>query len=320
MPDTPANQARFPQHGSQRAGLGFPVARLVAMVSLSTGAVLDWAFAACKGENTGETALFWRLMPLLRPGDVVIADGYYCGYFLIARLIDLGVEVVMPQHHLRKTDFRRGERLGARDRVVSWRRPQRPDWMDEPTYDAMPEALSMRETRIGGRTLVTTFTDARAVAKQELADLYAMRWQVELDLRSIKSVMQMDVLRCKTPAMVEKEIAAHLLAYNLVRCVMAQAAYHYRLLPRQLSFKAALQLLNAFEMSLRHQPGGDLLGPRAHLLRAIAHRRLLHRPGRVEPRAVKRRAKPHDLLTRPRHIVRRRLLKLQARRVAASLR
>lgn len=320
MPDTKANQACFPQHRSQRAGLGFPVARLVAMVSLSTGAVLDWALDACKGENTGETALFWRLMPILRPGDVVIADGYYCGYFLIARLIDLGVEVVMPQHHLRKTDFRRGERLGARDHVASWRRPQRPDWMDEPTYDAMPETLSMRETRIGGRTLVTTFTDARAVAKQELAVLYAMRWQVELDLRSIKSVMQMDVLRCKTPAMVEKEIAVHLLAYNLVRSVMAQAAYHYQLLPRQLSFKAALQLLNAFEMSLRHQPDDDLLGPRVHLLRAIARRRLLHRPGRVEPRAVKRRAKPHDLLTRPRYIVRRRLLKLRARRVAASLR
>ena len=320
MPDTPANQARFPQHRSQRAGLGFPVARLVAMVSLSAGAVLDWALDACEGKNTGETALFWSLMPALRSGDVVIADGYYCGYFLIARLITLGVDVVMPQHHLRKTDFRRGEHLGARDHVVSWRRPQRPDWMDEPTYATMPETLTIREARVGGRTLVTTFTDARAVAKQELADLYAMRWQVELDLRSIKSVMQMDVLRCKTPTMVEKEIAVHLLAYNLVRSVMAQAAYAVNCLPRQLSFKAALQLLNAFEMSLRHHPGGDLLGPRAPLLNAITRRRLLHRPGRVEPRAVKRRAKPHDLLTRPRHVVRRRLLKLQGRRMAALLR
>jgi hypothetical protein len=320
MPDTQANQARFPQHRSQRPGLGFPVARLVAVVSLSCGALLDWTLAACEGKNTGETALLWRLLPQLSRGDVVLADGYYCGYFLIARLIELGVDVVMPQHHLRQTDFRRGERLGARDHVVHWRRPQRPGWMDEKTYDAMPATLTMREVRVGGRTLVTTLGDARAVAKQELADLYAMRWQVELDLRSIKSVMQMDILRCKTPMMVEKEIGAHLLAYNLVRSVMAQAAHQYQLRPRQLSFKAALQLLNAFEMNLRHHPGRDPGEPRAHLLAAIAGRRLLPRPGRVEPRAVKRRAKPHDLLTRPRHIVRRRLLKLQARRVAASLR
>lgn len=320
MPDTKANQARFPQHRSQRAGLGFPMARLVAMVSLSTGAVLDWALDACAGKNTGETALFWRLLPGLRPGDVIIADGYYCGFFLIARLIRMGVQVVMPQHHLRLTDFRRGTRLGVRDHVVRWRRPQRPEWMDEFTYAAMPETLTMREVRVAGRTLVTTFLDARAVVKQQLADLYALRWQVELDLRSIKSVMQMDILRCKTPAMVEKEIAVHLLAYNLVRAVMAQAAYHYQLPPRQLSFKAALQLLHAFEMSLRHYPGDDARGPRAHLLHAIAHRRLLSRAGRVEPRAVKRRAKPHDLLTRPREVERQRLLKRQARRVVAALR
>ena len=320
MPDTPANQARFPQHRSQRPHLGFPVARLVAVVSLSCGVVFDWALAACEGENTGETALFWRLLPQLTRGDVVLADGYYCGYFLLARLIHMGVDVLMPQHHLRKTDFRRGARLGARDHLVHWRRPARPAWMDEKTYAAMPETLTMREVRANGRTLVTSLTDARAVTKPELAGLYAMRWQVELDLRSIKSVMQMDILRCKTPAMIEKEIAAHVLAYNLVRAVMAQAAYHYQFLPRQLSFKAALQLLNAFEMSLRHHPDGDSLGPRVPLLHAIAHRRLLSRPGRVEPRAVKRRAKPHDLLTRPRHLERRRLLKLQARRMAMALR
>jgi hypothetical protein len=320
MPDTKANQGRFPQHRSQRLGLGFPVARLVAIVSLSCGAALDWALDACAGKQTGETAMLWRLLPQLHRGDLVLADGYYCGYFLVARLIQMGVDVLMPQHHLRKTDFRRGERLGARDHVVSWQRPARPTWMDENTYAAMPEQLTMREVRANGRTLVTSLTDARAVVKSELAALYAMRWQVELDLRSIKSVMQMDILRCKTPTMVEKEIATHLLAYNLVRAVMAQAAYCHQLLPRQLSFKAALQLLNAFEMSLRHYPGADALGPRAHLLHAIARRRLLPRPGRVEPRAVKRRAKPHDLLTRPRHVERRRLLRRQARRVAAALR
>jgi hypothetical protein len=320
MPDTKPNQARFPQHRSQRPGLGFPVARLVAVVSLSCGAVLDWALDACEGKNTGETALLWRLLPTFSPHDVVIADSYYCGYFTVAGLISRGVDIVMPQHHLRLTDFRRGERLGARDHLVAWVRPQRPTWMDETTYALMPETLTMREVRAGGRTLVTTFTDARAVAKPELAALYARRWQVELDLRSIKSVMQMDVLRCKTPAMVEKEIAVHLLAYNMVRAVMAQAAHRRQFLPRQLSFKTALQLLNAFETILRHHPACDLLGPHTHLLHAIARRRLVHRPGRVEPRAVKRRAKPHDLLTQPRYIVRRRLVKLRTQRMAASLR
>ncbi len=319
MPDTSANQARFPQSRGQKPGLGFPLARLVAVVSLSTGAVLEWATEACKGKKTGETALLWRLMPRLECGDVVIADGYYCGYFMIAGLIALGADIVMPQHHLRITDFRRGRPLGVRDHAVIWERPQRPTWMDEPTYQTMPETLVMRECRVGGRTLVTTLTDARATPKPALAELYAMRWHVELDLRAIKTVMQMDILRCKTPAMVEKEIAVHLLAYNLVRVVMAQAACTNDLLPRQLSFKAALQLLNAFEMTLRHGSPQRLAVRCAQLLMGLGRRRLPHRPHRVEPRAVKRRPTQHGLLTKPRYVLRARLLKLQARRVAAVL-
>ena len=320
MPDTAANQRRFPQSREQKPGLGFPMARLVAVVSLSAGAVLDWALDACEGKKTGETALLWRLMSQLKRGDVVIADGYYCGYFMIARLVTLGVDVVMPQHHRRHTDFRRGRPLGVRDHIVTWQRPQRPRWMDEPTYRTMPETLVMRECRVGGRTLVTTLANAHAVPKPALAELYSQRWQVELDLRAIKTVMQMDILRCKTPAMVEKEIAVHLLAYNLVRAVMAQAAVTHNLLPRQLSFKATLQLLNAFEMSLRHYPRTHLASRHQLLITGIASCRLPHRPGRVEPRAVKRRPKQHWLLTKPRHVLRDRLLKRQERSVAASLR
>ena len=319
MPDTSANQTRFPQSRGQKPGLGFPVARLVAIVSLSVGAVLNWALDACEGKNTGETALLWRLMPHLQHGDMVIADGYYCGYFMLAAMVAWGVDIVMPQHHLRITDFRRGQRLGVRDHVVTWVRPKRPDWMDEATYATMPETLTMREVRVGGRTLITTLTDARDVAKPALAELYAMRWHVELDLRAIKTVMQMDILRGKTPAMVEKEIAAHLLAYNLVRAVMAQAACPNNLLPRQLSFKAALQLLNAFEMTLRHGSPQGLAVRCTDLLISLGRRRLPHRPNRVEPRAVKRRPKQHWLLTKPRHVMRARLIKLQERRVAACL-
>jgi hypothetical protein len=320
MPDTARNQASFPQNHEQKAGLGFPLARVVAIVSLSCGAVLQWAIGPCEGKDTGETALLWGLAQNLKRGDVVVADRCYAGYFMIAWLLQLGVDVVIRQHQRRHTDFRCGQRLGPRDHVVNWVRPQRPAWMDEAIYAAMPETLTMREVRAGGWTLVSTLTDARKVSKRDLLDLYRSRWQVELDLRSIKTVMQMEPLRCMSPQMVEKEIAAHLLAYNLVRAVMAAAAYLRAVLPRLLSFKAALQLLRAFEQNLRHCPHGRLAIRQAHLLGAIAQMKLPHRPGRVEPRAIKRRPKPHKLLTEPRHIVRERLLIQQQRHVAAFLR
>ena len=319
MPDTVSNQASFPQSRTQKPGLGFPLARLVAIVSLSCGAVLDWAVGPCEGKQTGETALLWKLAQQLRSGDVVIADRYYAGYFLIALLVQLGVDVVIRQHQCRHTDFRRGQRLGARDHGVSWIRPQRPTWMDANTYATMPETLGVREVRVGGWTLVTTLTDAQEVSKHDLFDLYHARWQIELDLRSIKTVMQMDVLRCKSPQMVCKEIAAHILAYNMVRATMAQAAYLGRVLPRQLSFKGALQLLNAFEENLRHCPLGRLALRHALLLAGIAQMKLSHRPGRVEPRALKRRSKPFQLLTEPRQILRARLMEQQQQHIAGYL-
>jgi len=320
MPDTPENQAEFPQSRSQKRGLGFPVARLVAVISLSCGAVLAWASAPCEGKGSGETALLRRLGAQLLPGDVVIADRYFAGYFLLVWLLQQGVDIVMRQHQLRHTDFRRGQRLGKKDHVVNWHRPQRPAWMDTATYATMPPTLTLRETSVGGLILITSLLDARQVDKAALLELYHARWQIELDLRAIKSVMQMDVLRCKSPAMVRKEIAVHLLAYNLVRAVMAQAAFLGHVLPRQLSFSAALQLVRAFEQNLRHCLRGRLQIRLAHLLGGIAQLRLPHRPGRVEPRAVKRRAKPHPLLTEPRHVLRARLKKTQERRTAATLR
>lgn len=232
MPDTSENQAEFPQSKSQKPGLGFPLARVVAIISLPCGAVLEWATGPCDGKRTGETALLWKLAHHLQAGDVVIADRYFSGYFLLAWLIRHGVDVVMRQHQLRHTDFRRGRRLGTKDHVVAWTRPPQPSWMDDATYAAMPETLTLREARVGGLTLVTTLTNAKAVSKQELLTLYHARWQVELDLRSIKTVMQMDVLRCKRPERVKKEIAVHLLAYSLVRAVMAQAAFLGQVLPR----------------------------------------------------------------------------------------
>jgi hypothetical protein len=320
MPDTPSNQSSFPQNAEQGIGVGFPLARIVAIISLSCGAVLEWAMGACEGKETGETALLWGLVQWLKPGDVVVADRYYAGYFMLAWMIQHGVDVVIRQNARRHTDFRRGRRLGPRDHVVLWQRPQRPRWMDPATYASMPETLELREARAGGWTLVTTFTDAHQVSKADLLELYRSRWQVELDVRSIKSVMQMDVLRCKSPQMVEKEVAVHFAGYNLVRAVMARAAYLGALLPRQLSFKGALQLLRAWEQTLRHSPRGRIAVCQAHLLAGISKMKLLIRPWRVEPRAVKRRPKQYAHLNEPRAIVRARLLEKQNRYINAYLR
>ena len=284
----------------------------MAIISLSCGAVLEWATGPCEGKRTGETALLWQLAHRLQPGDVVIADRYFSGYFMLAWLIRHGVDVVVRQHQLRHTDFHLGKQLGAKDHAVAWDRPQCPVWMDAETYATMPKTLVLRETQVGGLVLVTTLIDAGRVSKQELQTLYHARWQVELDLRSIKTVMQMEILRCKSPEMVKKEIAVHLLAYNLVRAVMAQAAFLGHALPRQLSFKAALQLIRAFEENLRHAPQGRQALRRTYLLAGIAQLRLPHRPGRVEPRAVKRRPKPCARLTQPRHILKAALIKKQA--------
>jgi hypothetical protein len=292
------------------------VARLVAVVSLSCGTVLDWAVGPYEGKQTGEAALLWSLAEHFKPGDVLIADRLYASYFMIARLMQLGVDVVMRQHQSRQTDFRRGKRLGPRDHRLQWQRPARPSWMDEATYAAMPAMLNMRETRVGGWTLVSSLVEAKSVSKSDLHGLYCKRWNIELDLRSIKVAMHMDVLRCKTAQMVRKEIAVHLLAYNLVRTVMARAACLARLEPRQLSFKGALQTLNAFAQNLRHCLLDSLGQCHAAVLNAIARLVLPQRPDRAEPRAVKRRPKPHRLLTQPRHIVRARLEKRKSRIMA----
>lgn len=303
MPDTAANQSVYPQSGRQKPGLGFPLAMLVGLISLSTGAVLRWALGPCRGKHTGEQALFRTLMPYLDAEDVVLADRYHCNYFTVALLVERGIDLVTRQHQRRSTDFRRGKRLGRRDRLVQWQRPQRPQrpgWMDAPTYARMPESLTLRQAEVGGRTLVTTLTDARTVSVQQVDALYRRRWQVEVDLRSIKAEMGMDVVRAKSPDMVDKEIGAYLLAYNLVCALMTRAGAAAQVLARALSFKGTLQLLLAFQQHLRWSGGRSAMTMTAHLLGAISLLELPIRPGRVEPHAIKRRPKNHQLLTLPR--------------------
>lgn len=309
MPDTEDNQAWYPQHGEQKPGLGFPIARLVALVSLGCGAVLDWAMGPCKGKQTGEDALFRQLYRSLSRGDIVLVDRYHCGYFTMAALQSMGADVLTRQHARRVTDFRRGKRLGKRDHLVVWKRPARPQWMQEEVYARIPEELVLREAKVAQWVLVSTLIDPVQVSKEELHALYVQRWHIELDLRAIKTVMGMEILRCKSPQMVQKEVGAFFLAYNLIRAAMAQAAACAKLLPRQLSFCGAKRMINGFMDLLRGRAARGLIRMFAYLRGAIALLLLPHRPNRVEPRAVKRRPKPHRLLTELRHVARARLLR-----------
>lgn len=313
MPDTPANQEVFPQYRGQQPGLGFPLARIVALICLGSGAVCSWAMGPYQGKDSSEQALFRTLLDGLNAGDVVLADCYYCSYWVLAALKARGIDLLTAQHVSRLSDFRRGKRLGRGDHIVQWRRPARPDWMDKQTYATMPEQLSVREVRVRGRVLVTTALD-EGVPAVELAGLYEQRWHIELDLRSIKIAIGMDILRCRTPDMVRKEVAVHLLAYTMVRSVMAQAANLKGVLARTLSFKSALQVLNAYHQQLRHSAGQRIGLMISHVLGAIAMLQLHQRPGRAEPRAIKRRPKPCRLLTEPRHLAKAAIL---ARRACA---
>lgn len=318
MPDTEANQQEYPQPGSQAPGLGFPVARIVVVLSLACGAVLAVAVGRLKGKNTSEPLLFHSLHAHLERDDVILADRYYCSYWEVALLVGQGIDVVMRLHQRRTADFQSGQRLGREDHVVPWTKPKRPAWMDEATYVGLPATVAMRALRVrvtqrGFRTRVvlvaTTLLDAQAFAKEELAGLYRARWHAELDLRSIKQTMQMDGLRCKTPAMVRKEIWGHLLVYNLLRAAMARAALRQGIFPRQVSLQGARHTLEAFRSQLSQTSPRQREGVIQIVLRAMARHRVGTRPDRYEPRVCKRRPKPYPLMRVPRQQARERLAK-----------
>jgi hypothetical protein len=317
MPDTPANQAAFPQPRAQERGLGFPIARLAVLIALWTGLARDLAMGPYKGKETGETALFRKMLDALKRGDVVVGDRCFGSYFMLAELSRRGVDGAFRMHQKRKCDFRRGRILGRSDHVVEWTKPVRPDWMIEAEYSLYPGMMRVRELRynisvpgyrVGALTVTTTLLDAEAYPASEMATLYGGRWHIETDLRSIKCDMKMDVLRCKAPEMVEKEVWVHLLGYNLIRRTMSQAAAEAGLAPRDVSFKGALQTMTAFQDALRWTEKEERPRLWAALLTAIGGHRVGDRPGRVEPRAIKRRPKPHKILTVPRREARKRLL------------
>lgn len=281
MPDTPENQAAYPQPDTQHPGLGFPLARIAAVFSLACGVVLELGFARYAGKGQGELSLLRQLWDFFQPGDILLADRLMCSWTDIFLLKQRGIDCVM-RISKRAVDFRRGQRLGDGDHLVRWRKPGCPRSMDWQTYKSVPESFTVREIRVQvtqrgfrSRTImvVTTLRNNEAYSKTDLAELYRSRWNNELDLRSLKRTMQMEILRCKTPELVRKEVWTHILAYNLIRTILAQAAYQHDLEPRTISFKAAIQTLEAFQPVLALQEYGSAMLRRRlydQLLDAIA--------------------------------------------------
>ena len=308
-PDTEENQKAWPQASTQQPGLGFPILRFCAMFSLATGALCGFAEAPYQGKETGETALLRTLFARLRPGDVLLGDACFCSYFMIALLVELGVDVVFHQHQRRTTDFTQGQRLGAEDHLVVWPKPECPYWMDAATYDRLPKQLEVRELRqkvsipgfrVTEVTVVTTLKNAKRYPKKAVGDLYRERWHGELDLRSSKVTLGLEDLRGTFPAMVRKEIWAHWLAYNLIRKSMAAAAVTHECTPRTISFAGALQTVAGVMGQASVAEPSVLRRLAVQKLESIASHRVGKRPNRVEPRAIKRRPKSHKLLTKPR--------------------
>jgi len=308
MPDTPQNQAAYPQHTTQSPGCGLPTARIVGIFSLLTGALVDFAIDSLR---VAETTLSRRIGEAIEPDDVLVADRGLCSYADIARLLSRGVDSLFRLHSRRKADFRKGKRLGRSDRLVEWKKGRRLPWMSRQEFEALPATMPIRMLRFrcevagwrtGAVTVVTTLLDPKAYPARDIADLYRRRWEIETDFGHVKTTLKMDYLRTKSPEMVRKEIWAHLLAYNLIRTLMWDAAQHRRRLsPLRLSFKGAVQEMMAlwpFSASAVRQR--DLSAFYDALLRAVATHKVPHRPHRCEPRVRKRRPKSYPLMTHPR--------------------
>jgi hypothetical protein len=314
MPDTPANQERWPQPAGAKPGCSFPVMRVVALFCLATGALIGLSHGSLR---VHERTLFRSLWDLFDPGDVVLADRGFCGFAEILLLHRRGVDSVMRNHQRRTVGKTRLQRLGRGDFLILWHKGKAgPNAPDKALWPTFPDTLTLREitfqTGVRGFrtrviTVVTTLLDPVAFPTQAFADLYRRRWQAELFLRDIKTTMGMDILTCKSPDMVLKELTMYLIAYNLVRLTMleADALRPASPGPRQpLSFKGALSTLRQWAPLFQNLPPSDHNRLWLFLLRCIADDPLPLRPNRSEPRARKRRPKAYQLLNKPRHLFR----------------
>jgi hypothetical protein len=308
-PDTPENQKAFPQQASQKPGCGFPIIRIVALLSLASGLITAWATG---NWSTHELGLLHTLWDHLRPGDVLLGDRGFCCWGLIAQCLQRQTDVVFRVKGSRRRDFRRGQRLSRDQRLVHWRKPRERAWtINARQWALLPDQLTLRLVRCrlefgGFRTreiiLVTTLLDSAKYPPAALGQLYYRRWGMELTLRNIKSTLQMDRLSCRTPQNLEREVRMHFLVHNLVRLLMLQSARTYLAPLERISFAGSLAAARRYAEALlqtRSQCRRNQL--RQELLRVLAADLVPDRPGRREPRAVKRRPKPYPLLPTHRH-------------------
>ena len=308
LPDTPANQKHFPQPPNQKRGCGFPVMKLVVLFCLTSGVLLARATGTLW---ESEARLLHRLLATLQPGDIVVGDRGFGNFVILALLAGAGVDFIgrVPTNS-RRVDFRQGRRLGRDDRVVCWAKgPRQGNWLSAADWAALPEQMEVRVVRAQVRqrgfrsreiTLVTTLLNPQLYPAAELLATYARRWRLELCLDDLKTTLGLETLKCLSPAMAEKELLVGLIAHNLLRCVMAEAAQIHDLALNRISFKGALDALRQFNHALCQtrcaRRKKELWGV---LLLTLARDLVPERPGRREPRAVKRRPK-YDLLNRPR--------------------
>jgi hypothetical protein len=317
MPDTVENQAEFPQQTNQRPGAGFPIARACAVLSLATAAIHNLSIGPYEGKETGESALLREILDCLKEGDVAVFDRYFCSFMMLAMLRLGGVHFCARLHQRRLSDFRRGRRLGPDDHLVTWIRPARPPWMSEDLYARIPQTMTLRELRfhvtVPGRrvetlTVVTSLTDAEAYPPEEIATLYGYRWNAELDIRDIKQTLGLDHVRCKTPNMVRRELWVTLLAYNLIRKLIATAAAVHEKQPRQLGFTLGCQTVLSSWMLLATGTCRNEREMWRLALERIAANEVANRPGRIEPRMIKRRRDHYPLMHDPRQQLRKKLV------------
>lgn len=282
---------------------------MIGVFSLATGAINFTALGPYKGKETGETSLLRSILDRISPGRILLADRYYATFWLLAQSEIRGIDLVARAHHLRVIDFRKGFKQGYLDQIVSYRKPQRPKWMTPEEHASYPVSIFVRHVKYdveqkGFRTrkitLATTLLDAGIFSVDDLSLLYRRRWLVELHIRSLKTQMQMDHLRCKSPQMVRKEIHCHMIGYNLVRAAILASALKYQRCPSKLSFAGALQAVEEFASVLRLR---SRRRPEQweSLLETISELTVGHRPGRQEKRVLKRRPKNYKLMQTPRN-------------------
>ena len=306
--DTKENQKEYPQHASQKEGVGFPIMRLVILQSLISSMILGVAFGAFKGKKTGEMALARQLFSLLSEGDLLLGDRYYPSFFLMAWLIKNKIHGVFQSHGARILDFRKGEKMGYLDHIVEWEKPKRPEWMSKEEYEQYPNKIQLREVDITDHigckdafVIVTTLLDPKEYSKQELSSLYQQRWKVEVSLREIKSVMGMDHIDAKTPKMVEKVIHSYILSFNLVRWHMINAAIIGKKELSEISFNTCLRVLLENTINIISAKSyKNRMRVLSHIYYQILTVKVGNRPGRKEPRATKRRPKSANWLNKSR--------------------